>query len=158
MSNNTRITRSYFIFCIILCVLPIHSCDKNENPVPVTSIQVTIFDIESDPRYQNLRVEGGAALLQRPSDCLGYKCNGIVIYRLKREYSYDDFRAFDVTCTHEANTCAMQLEQGFGDLLTCPCCGSVFTMQYGYMMQGPAKYPLREYVCTYDNGNLRIEN
>lgn len=157
MSHMAKVTRSYFVFCVILGLLYTQSCDKKENPVPSTALQVTIFDIESDPRYQELRVEGGSALLQRPSDCLGYKCNGVVIFRVKREYTYDDFRAFDVTCTHEANTCAMQLDTSFGDLLTCPCCGSIFTMQYGYMMQGPAKYPLREYVCTFDNGNLRIE-
>lgn len=149
-------TFRYFFLIPIFLIISVISCNKRENPVPITSVNVTIFDIESDPLYTELRVSGNSALLIKPSECLGYHCNGIIIFRYKTEGNVDDFRAFDVTCTKEADSCAMEIDHAFADLLTCPCCGSVFTMQDGYMIQGPAKYPLREYQCDFMNGDLRI--
>lgn len=153
-----QIQNRFYFYIIYLCVLLFtHSCKKYENPVPYTPVNVVIINIESDPRYSQLQFEGQSAWVQRPADCLGYNCNGIILYRYKQEYDYDDFIAYDATCTHEADSCSMIIDESFPDLLECPCCGSVFDMRYGYMLKGPAKYPLRELQCTYTNGDLRIE-
>lgn len=136
--------------------LSLSGCNKEDNPVPVTPIEVLIYNIESNPKYSNLQTAGNAVIIYKPSECLGYKCNGVVLYRYKTEGAVDDFKAFDVTCTHEASTCAMEVDTVFSDLMTCPCCGSIFNLMGGYMEKGPAKFPLRQFNCDFYNGDVRI--
>jgi len=143
-------------FLLLLSLFAFFSCNKEKNPVPVTTVNTTVFEIESDPRYNDLLITYNSAYLQKNWDCLGYNCNGIVLFRNKVERGYDDFKAFDRTCTNEAHSCAMEIDEAFPDLLVCPCCGSVFNMIGGYMQQGPAKFPLREFQCDFYDGDLRI--
>ncbi|MBQ4215490.1 MAG: Rieske 2Fe-2S domain-containing protein [Bacteroidales bacterium] len=145
-----------YIFGLIICVLLTNSCKKHDNPVPVTSLTYTIYNIESDPRYESLRTPDGSAILECGTLCAGYNCNGVIIYRQKTAGSVDDFRAFDRTCTHEANSCAMEIDKNWPFILKCPCCGSEFNVNGGYMEKGPAEYPLREFNCDFYNGDLRI--
>jgi nitrite reductase/ring-hydroxylating ferredoxin subunit len=151
---STKTLRYFFILNIFLLSGTL-SCNKERNLVPVTSINITVFDVESDPRYSNLRIRGNSIKLISP-DCLGYNCNGVILFRLKNEQAYDDYKAYDLTCTFEANSCAMEIDTSFSDLLTCPCCGSVFNLEGGYMEKGPARFPLREFQCDFFEGDLRI--
>lgn len=148
-----RMFSQYFFLLFLLLIS--FSCKKEQNPVPFTSVDIRVFDIESDPQYSALRSPLNAVYLSS-SKCVGYNCNGIVIFRAKVEGAYNDYRAFDRTCTHEAHSCAMEIDSAFPDLLVCPCCGSIFSMIGGYMQQGPAKHPLREYTCDFYEGDLYI--
>ncbi len=142
------------IVSIVLIFLVV-GCNKKDNPVPVTSISYTVSEIESDARYLHLRIIGGSAVLQT-NTCVGYNCNGVVLYRQKNDGGVDDFCAFDRTCTYEGGDCAMEIDKAFPDLLVCPKCGSVFNMSGKYMEKGPAEFPLREFNCDYYNGDLRL--
>ncbi len=147
-----KISLYFFVFFNILFLF---SCKKEQNPVPFTSVNIHIFNIESDPQYSALRSPLNSVYVSS-SNCVGYNCNGVVVFRAKVEGGHDDYKAFDRTCTHEADTCAMEIDSAFPDLLVCPCCGSVFSMIGGYMQQGPAKHPLREYNCDFYDGDLYI--
>ena len=146
--------RKYFL--ILLIILGAAACNKEKNPVPSTYVDIWITDIDSDSRYTDLRVPYGAVNVKQGDKCWGYKCNGVVLFRAKLEGAYDDFRAFDRTCTFEAGSIQMEIDQGFSDQLICPGCGSIFSMIGGYMVQGPAKHPLREFYCEYYDGDLWV--
>lgn len=146
----------YFIHIFLSFVILLTACRKEENPVPKTPINVLIYSIESNPIYSDLRIEGNAAIVVKPNECLGYKCNGVILYRYKSEGTYDDFKAYDLTCTYEGGDCAMKMDDSFTYLVTCPCCGSVYNLQGGYMEKGPAKFPLREFNCSFSSGDLSI--
>ena len=148
-----NISKTILSIALILLVI---GCDKMDNPVPITSISYSVLDIESNPRYSNLRTIGASALLQTGEKCVGYNCNGVVLYRQKNDNAIDDFCAFDRTCTYEAGEYAMEIDKAFPDLLVCPKCGSVFNMSGNYMEQGPGQYPLREFNCDFYNGDLRL--
>lgn len=151
MPRTLRYIILFFSFLVMNC------CGKKDNPVPVTSLNYNVLAIESDARYVNLRVIGGSAYLQTGSVCAGYNCNGVVLYRKEvGSKDADDFAAYDRTCTYEASDCAMEIDEAFSDLLVCPKCGSVFNMSGGYMEEGPAVYPLREFTCDFYEGDLRI--
>lgn len=142
--------------CIIILLSIISSCNKKDNPVPVTSISYSVYNIESNARYENLLVPDGAAYLETGSICVGYNCNGVVLYRLKTTGEIDDFKAYDRTCPYEANDCSMEIDENWSYILKCPKCGSEFNMNGGYMEKGPAEYPLREFNCDFYNGDLRL--
>ena len=84
--KSIRILLVAFVNCVLLS-----ACSKHENPVPVTSINYKILGIESDPRYTGVRTSGGSALLECGNMCVGYNCNGVVLYRVKVTGEYDDF-------------------------------------------------------------------
>ncbi len=147
--------KAKYIIEIALCFIMI-SCHKHDNPVPVTSISYTVLSVETNPRYEPLRIIGGSALLASGEKCVGFNCNGVVLYRQKNNGGVDDFRAYDRTCTFEANECAMEIDSNWPYILKCPCCGSEFNMEGGYMEKGPAEYPLREFNCDFYNGDLRL--
>ena len=151
--NKIQICQSILYLVAIFCCA---SCGKNENPVPVTSINYKILSVESDPRYSSLRTAGGSALLVSGSQCVGYNCNGVVLYRLKVSGEYDDFKAYDRTCPYEASDCAMEINSAFPYVLVCPTCGSEFNMEGGFMEKGPANYPCREFSCDFYDGDLRL--
>lgn len=145
-------------YIISTLLLVITSCGKHENPVPVTSISYSIINIDADPRYESVWSINGSTYIESGAMCVGYNCNGVVLYRVKHENTVDDFRAFDRTCTYEANACSMEIDPHFPDILRCPCCGSEFNMNGGYIEKGPAEYPLREFPCDYYNGDLRLHS
>ena len=95
------------ILPIVLTIMLI-SCGKKDNPVPLTSINYVIYNVESDSRYSNLRISGGSEYLKAGNICVGYNCNGVVLYRMKTAGETDDFRAYDRTCPYEANDCSIQ--------------------------------------------------
>ncbi|MCQ2959150.1 MAG: Rieske 2Fe-2S domain-containing protein [Bacteroidales bacterium] len=147
---------SFLISFFFLVFALFSSCGKHDNPVPVTGINYKVLDIENNPRYENLRTIGGSAILETGVVCTGFNCNGVAIYRQKNDGAVDDFKAYDRTCTYEANACAMEIDKNWPYVLVCPCCGSEFNMEGGYMEKGPAKYPLREFNCDFYNGDLRL--
>lgn len=140
---------------VYVAIISLWACSKHDNPVPVTSVNYSILSIESDPRYSDIRTPGGSAVIESGS-CLGYNCNGIILYRVKVTGEIDDFRAFDRTCPHEVSDCAMEINSAFPYILVCPCCGSEFNLEGAFMEKGPAEYPLREINCDFYNGDLRL--
>ncbi|MBW6496941.1 MAG: Rieske 2Fe-2S domain-containing protein [Bacteroidales bacterium] len=82
----------------------------------------------------------------------GYR--GIVVYR----WSYDEFRAFDRACPHHPyDECAI-IEVEDPPIAKCHCCGSMFLLIDGSVVQGPSKYPLKQYPTFFQYPNLQISS
>ena len=75
---------------------------------------------------------------------------GIILYRSDET----DFVAFERLCTYyPADTAAIVIENSTGTIATCPKCGSKFELITGSIMQGHAKFSLKQYQ-TYLQGNF----
>ena len=122
-------------------------CDKDEIPFPYVSVYA---NLALDTQLGNLLV-GNYTFVD------GYGIGGLIIYRAE----YNSFFAFDRACTHEASRSCV-LEEG-DTFLECPCCGSSFWMVTndiaGTVYNGPARYPLKRYNCSFDGVNtVRVTN
>jgi len=142
-----------FFLLIILCFF---SCKKHENPVPLTHANHTIQNIEYDAQFHTLGIQGQSVFIKNTTVCWGYNCNGLIIYRYKTEGAYDDFRVYDATCPHDMGTQILTIDPAFPDLADCKKCGSIFTMRGDYMLQGPARHPLRMLRSSFVDGDLYI--
>jgi len=134
-----------------LLVLSLASCKKDENPVPETSDDFWIYNIESDPQYAKLTAPYNGIVVTG-----GYKSNGILVYRLKIDNEIDDFVAYDRTCPYEASTCKMTWTSNDCFYCTCTCCKSKYNLVGEYMENGPSEYPMKRYTCEFIDGNLHI--
>jgi nitrite reductase/ring-hydroxylating ferredoxin subunit len=80
--------------------------------------------------------------------------NGLIIHRSGQS----EYKAFERTCTHQPlDKCILEIE----DILfaVCPCCSSRFQIPSdGAVLQGPAKWPLKQYRTSIVGVNLRIYN
>lgn len=124
--------------------------------MPLTYVNFTIQNIEFDAQYSQLRIQGQSVFIKNTTLCWGYNCNGLIIYRYKTEGTYDDFRVFDATCPHDLGNQILTIDKAFPDLAECAQCGSIFTMHGDYMLQGPARHPLRMVRSSFVDGDLRI--
>jgi hypothetical protein len=83
--------------------------------------------------------------------------NGIILYRK----DYDEYQAFDLTCTYRAfeDHCALVVE-GKGILPECPCCHSKFIIiSDGIPANGDsADTPLKQYNTYVDGLKLIVAN
>jgi len=78
--------------------------------------------------------------------------NGIILYR----DSYDNYYAFDRTCTMwPSHDEAVEEDADLDGVFTCPDCGSSFMILDGtvYIVSGPASQPLVQY-ATYIEGTI----
>ncbi|MBK3517475.1 Rieske (2Fe-2S) protein [Carboxylicivirga marina] len=85
--------------------------------------------------------------------------NGVVVF----EVTPTEFYAFDLMCTHQHDkTGSFFVEEvNKGDVvLKCPECGSEFNVaaEYGSIVKGPAKWPLKRYQTSVSGSILRIWN
>ncbi|WP_439181672.1 Rieske 2Fe-2S domain-containing protein [Carboxylicivirga taeanensis] len=84
--------------------------------------------------------------------------NGVVVCALTSEEHY----AFDLLCTHQhEKTGFFYVDFKPGDVnVACPECGSEFNVaaEYGSVVKGPAKWPLKRYQTSVTGNFLRIWN
>lgn len=142
------------IFLFFLCIFSFSNCKKEENPVPLTYVNYTFQGVESDPQFSNLRIWGYSVYFKRSN--WGYNGNGIIIYRYKTEGTYDDFRVYDATCPYEVGAGIMAIDKSFPDEAVCSKCGSRFSMHADYMLEGPARHPLRLLRSSFAHGDLYV--
>jgi len=64
------------------------------------------------------------------------------------------FHAFDDTCTHRQ--CSLAEGDLEGSTVICPCHGSVFDVESGEVLRGPAREPVETYEVRLKDGNLEI--
>jgi nitrite reductase/ring-hydroxylating ferredoxin subunit len=132
-----------YIFITLLIFLPT-SCDKErEHPVPFVRVDFNI--IIGTTQYIELNTIGGYAYFTG-----GFK--GIIVYRV----SETDFKAYDRACPyHPFNDKAIvRVDQDW--LATCSECGSIFELNFGSVVDGPSKHPLREYRTFYTPPYLQV--
>jgi nitrite reductase/ring-hydroxylating ferredoxin subunit len=79
---------------------------------------------------------------------------GIIIYKPAQ----NEFTAYDRLCTNYPNdTCAVVIDNS-GFTATCPCCKSKFGLTFGSVVNGPARFSLKQYQTTVENYHLYITN
>jgi hypothetical protein len=123
----------YSLILVLLSGTLFTSCNKEEYPIPNVPVNIAInLDL---PSYVQLQNPGGFAYVNGGS-------RGIIVYR-----NFDEFVALDRHSTYNsADPCAVvdiNPENQFE--LIDSCSGSIFSIQYGTVVSGPAKWGLRRY-------------
>lgn len=140
------------VFALLLSSGFIQSCDNDGNTGSIPYVNVSVQIDLNDPGYIGLNPFGGFVYID------GHGHKGLIVI-----HNFDDtYSAFDRTCSFEpSNQCArVEVEEG-GLFYHCgetineefeSCCGSKFDLQ-GFVLDGPATFPLQQY-AVYKNGNL----
>ena len=76
----------------------------------------------------------------------------VLVIRLK-----DGFYAMDNRCPHAGCRLSFYGELREGKKIMCTCHGSVFDLNDGKVVEGPAQAPLRLYSVKVVNGELHVE-
>ncbi|MCQ2975851.1 MAG: hypothetical protein MJ211_13705 [Bacteroidales bacterium] len=142
--------KTKLFFVVLIFTIFSLSCETEENPVP--DVRVDFEFSLNNAQYSNLQNPGGWVYLTG-----GY--NGIFVYNV----DCDTYYAYDRSCTaNNKHTCLVYDEKEHCLLHTDTCenCSSKFSVPLkGAVIQGPAKFPLRQYeVYKTQNGRLRITN
>ena len=137
---------------MLVSLFSVFSCNSDEYNSPIPDVHVN-FQIDlNDPRYLDLNPFGGHIYVAN------YGNRGLVIY-----HNFNDtYSCFDRTCSYESSSPCAKVEIDENNFfLQCgqtknkefePCCGSKFSWE-GFPLDGPAIYPLKEYL-VYHNANL----
>jgi len=81
----------------------------------------------------------------------GYK--GIIIFRLEPMV----FIAYERTCPYyPVDNCAVNIKDVI--YAECPCCESLFGLPYNQLLNGPSKFPLKQYRTRIVGDRLHIYN
>lgn len=133
-----------FAFCSLL-LFPLSCGKENQHPVPVVPVEFTI-NIEST-QFIELNSIGGWAYFSG-----GYR--GIIIYR----WSYDEFRAFDRACPHHPYEQCARITVEDPPIAICNCCESMYLLIDGSVVDGPSRYPLKQYRTYFQYPHLQVTN
>ena len=120
-------------------------CGGYDNPgFPNIPVSFTIYP--NEVTYLNLNFPGG-------SEYFTGGVNGIVIFNIDGW----SFSAFDRACPYDWDylDARIWIEED-GITLKCPRCGSMFNILDGNVLNGVAKYPLKQYYTKYDGWKLWI--
>ena len=136
-----------FIVFVLLAVLFI-ACNKEEEPgqgvIPNVYVNFFIqpdgidFMATGDWKYYNSE---------------GYR--GIIVYRIDQF----TFNAYERTCPYDPQEESARVEvDGTSFILVDSCCMSKFYILDGMPLEGPSKFPLKQYFAEYAGGSLHIYN
>jgi len=157
MSTASKI-RYFFITSLIACMLA--SCERNKNDVIPDVLVDFSIDILDYPDLQ--AITGSAAVDKNDTRILdrryagGFNDNGIIIYRSME----DEFLAYDRTCPHDyvVNELSTKVNIDFTQAL-CPKCSTSYSLfSFGTPVEGPGKYPLKNYKTSFDGRFIRVWN
>ncbi|MFC2132239.1 ubiquinol-cytochrome c reductase iron-sulfur subunit [Bacteroidota bacterium] len=138
------------IVLLLIFSLSVFSCREQEDYIPYVFVEEEIY--LTNQSNSNLRVPGGYLIIPEKG------VNGIILYR-KSLGEYDDFVAFDLTCSYQpTENCVVEVDSNYGIFLECPCCGSKFYIYDGYVAEPPAKRQLSQYRTSFNNNIVRIFN
>ena len=159
MKKQSKIT--LFLFIGLLSVL-ICSCKKNKNDViPNVFVDFTI-DL-ADPEFISLTSIGESVTVNKFTNNLGYRAagfaeNGIIIHS-----GIDEFFAYDRTCPHDyaldGSAIKIEIDKSSSLYAICPKCKTKYGLPVnGTPVEGPGRYPLKNYKTSYDGRRLRVWN
>lgn len=131
---------SIFIpFCSIIFFV---GCKEENYPIPNVPVNITLnLDL---PAYNNLNAPGGNVFIEGGS-------RGIVIYR-----DFDNFVALDRHSTYNSSDpCAIVIvnPDNIFELID-TCSGSRFSIINGGVLEGPAKFGLKNYTTSWNGSYL----
>ena len=151
MTDLFRNTLRLFILAIIIFLLPV-ACEKEyKSRIPYVPVSINIL-VSS---YIDLNIPGNYIYFPQQ----GFA--GVILFC--QDNINNIYYAYDAGCTYDVSSDCSLLEEGAieGVTATCPCCGSKFILfDGGYVANGPAVEPLKQYhVQVLDGGaRLRIYN
>jgi hypothetical protein len=133
---------------IVLGVMIVFSCKKEEQPPEIPYVYVNFSLDPNSTQYINLNPVNGWETVSG-----GY--NGILIFRK----SVSEFTAFERACPYDPLKTGAQVRvDQSGITCYCPICGSKFIMVDGTPYEGPSRYSLKQYTTVYDGAILYISN
>jgi len=132
----------FFLFLLLLSF----GCNKYKGPLPKVYVNFTI--IPDDINY-DLYLIGSHQYFTGG-------VNGIVVYRV----GAGEFTAFDRACPYDWDDEERPRVSVENDkfILICEKCSTSYSILDGGRMEGPSKYPLKQYYTTYDGVRLRIHS
>jgi len=132
----------------ILLALFSLACSKDDENSNIPLVNVNYYIQTNNPAYNAVSVPGGWMYLNGGS-------RGLILYRA----SNDEFRVFDRHCTYNStSTCALVSVENNNITAFDDCCNSKFLISNGYVTQGPANLPLKQYQTSFDGSVLHIYN
>lgn len=130
------------IFIPFIAIIFLTSCKEEKYPIPNVPVNITInLDL---PSYVDLNSPGGNAYVNGGS-------RGIVVYR-----DFDKFVALDRHSTYNSNdACAIVIvnPDNIFELID-TCSGSRFSIINGAVLEGPAKFGLKNYATSWNGSYL----
>lgn len=139
------------ILSLLSLFLILQGCRDDDEEERVPRIQ-TDFTINLNlPEYTDLLNPGGWIYFTGGS-------RGIIIYRV----NIDEFAAYDRHCTYNVPAgCRVFVDEDSGiTAADTVCCGSVFEIITGNVLEGPAQFSLQSFRTQYNSNNntLRVFN
>ncbi len=149
----------FYLFTILVLFLTIiSSCSKTpdgNNAIPYVSVNTQLSI--NDPQYTKLQYNNQSVIYEGA----GYK--GIVLINYA-----GTIRAFERACPYNpTDACATLTPEKGGLRVRCgsyshdttfaACCNSKFSLD-GNVLQGPSRYPMRQYNVIQNGGILTITN
>ncbi len=143
MKNKYISLKSKKIIVLFLFLISFFSCDENKSKIP--NVYVEIYLDLTDPLYSSLTIPGNYLYVTGG-------VNGIIVYHTID----DEFRAYERTCPYDPECGKVFVDEYSFNAVDSICCKSEFSLlSEGVAVQGPAKNPLKQYKCIY-NQNSRI--
>jgi nitrite reductase/ring-hydroxylating ferredoxin subunit len=131
-----------FFFIIVSGFFLLQQCKNKDDVIPYVYVDYYIY--LSDPDFSALNAVGNYVYVTG-----GYR--GMIIYRK----SIDEFAVYDRACTFQPSKECEKVEIDENQLVAvCSCCNSKFTLYDGYVMEGPASMPLKQYNASFDGNTL----
>lgn len=134
---------------LALIMLLCFGCKEKQNGV-IPYVQINTSIGLGQPAYANLLPIGGCVYLN------GVGAKGLIIYHR----DFNEYVAYDRNCTYNGfNTSCVTLnfDQSLGQAKD-DCCGSIFSLQTGLVLHGPATYGLIQYQTDLQGNTLYITN
>ncbi len=130
------------------------SCNKDSVEI-IPNVRFTAEINLDNPQYK-----GSNPFLVMPGGTNNYVgIKGVVVFSV----TSSEYYAFDLMCTHQHEKTGyfyVEIVKPGDVVLRCPECGSKFNVaaEYGGVVEGPAKWPLKRYQTSVSNNILRIWN
>jgi len=97
-------------------------------------------------------VTGGPADQVSEGEAQGYEANGTQVAVAR---AGGTLYAFNDVCTHRG--CLLASGEIEGTAIICECHGSMFSMENGEVLEGPAEDPIATYPVREQDGQLQVE-
>jgi nitrite reductase/ring-hydroxylating ferredoxin subunit len=146
--NLSQMAKRLSTSLLLLSLVVIFSCNKNQNRVPY--VPIDLYLNITLPSYTNLNVIGGWVYVSGGS-------KGLIVYRQTAE----TFMIYDRHCTYDVNAaCASASVDSTNLAVSCDCDESQYQLYDGAVINGPAIYSLQQYQSIYDGlaNTLHIYN
>ena len=150
IDRNSCVMKKVVVWSLFL-VLALSCTKDNEEIIPNVRFSATV-ELSLLPDISHFIVKPGGL-----NPIVGI--NGITVYRV----SSDQYNAFDLMCPHEHDKPGYfftEVEDKGSGYMVCPECGTKFEVisEFGGVVEGPSKWPLKRYQTILSGTTLRIWN